>query len=51
MLIRYAGLDSHKDSIKIEIAEEGGEPARFYASIPSENNKLISRIRKHGPEN
>jgi transposase len=51
VLIRYVGLDVHKDSIKIAVAEEGREPARFYASIPGENSKLISRIRKLGPDN
>ena len=49
MLIRYVGLDVHKDSIKIAVAEEGREPARFHSAIPSENNKLIKRIRKLGP--
>ncbi len=48
MLIRYVGLDVHKGSIKIAVADEGREPARFYASIPGENNKLIKRIRKLG---
>ncbi len=48
MLIRYVGLDVHKDSIKIAVADEGREPAHFYASIPSENNKLIKRIKKLG---
>lgn len=49
MLIRYVGLDVHKDSIKIAVADEGREPAQFYAAIPGENNKLIKRIRKLGP--
>jgi len=51
VLIRYVGLDVHKDSIKIAVAEEGREPARYYTSIPGENNKLINRIRKLGPAN
>jgi len=49
VLIRYVGLDVHKDSITIAVAEEGWEPARFHSTIPSENNKLIERIRKLGP--
>ena len=48
MLIRYVGLDVHKDSIKIAVAEEGREPARFLASIPGENGKLIKQICKIG---
>ncbi|MCD6588033.1 MAG: IS110 family transposase [Candidatus Fermentibacteraceae bacterium] len=49
MLIRYVGLDVHKDSIKIAVAEEGREPARILASIPGENGKLIRQISKLGP--
>ncbi len=48
MLIRYVGLDVHKDSIKIAVAEEGREPARLFASIPGENSKLIRKINKLG---
>ena len=48
MLIRYVGLDVHKNSIKIAVAEEGREPARLFASIPGETNKLITSIRKLG---
>jgi transposase len=50
VLIRYVGLDVHKDSIKIAVAEEGREPARFFATVPGETNKLIDRIRKLGPK-
>ena len=49
MLIRYVGLDVHKDSIKIAVAEEGREPAKYLASIPGENSKLIRQISKLGP--
>jgi len=49
VLIRYVGLDVHKDSIKIAIAEEGREPAKLLASIPGESGKLIKQISKLGP--
>ena len=49
MLIRYVGLDVHNDSIKIAVAEEGREPAKFLASIPGENSKLIRQMNKLGP--
>jgi len=49
MLIRYVGLDVHKDSIKIAVAEEGREPAKLLASIPGESGKLIKQINKLGP--
>ncbi len=48
VLIRYVGLDVHKDSIKIAVAEEGREPARLFASISGENSKLIRKISKLG---
>lgn len=49
VLIRYVGLDVHKDSIKIAVAEEGREPAKLLASIPGENGRLIKQIGKLGP--
>ncbi|PIE52565.1 IS110 family transposase [Candidatus Fermentibacteria bacterium] len=50
MLIRYVGLDVHKESIKIAVAEEGRSPARFFTSIQSENGKLIKQINRLGPK-
>lgn len=49
MLIRYVGLDVHKDKIDIAVAEEGREPAKYLTSIPGENGKLIKQINKLGP--
>ena len=48
MFIRYVGLDVHKDSIKIAVAEEGRDKARFLASIPSDTDRLLKRLRKLG---
>lgn len=48
MFIRYVGLDVHKDSIKIAVAEEGRDKARFLASIPSDTGSLLKKFRKLG---
>jgi transposase len=40
----YIGLDVHKDSISIAIAEEGREPARFLDSIPSDLGRLKKKL-------
>ena len=48
MFIRYVGLDVHKDSIKIAVAEEGREKAQFLASIPGDANSLLKKLRKIG---
>lgn len=51
MFIRYAGLDVHKDSISIAVAEEGRGEARFLASIPNDSAILIRKLRKIGSTN
>ena len=46
MLIRYVGLDVHKESITIAVADEGQENARLLATVPSNNGILLKRLRK-----
>lgn len=46
MLIRYVGLDVHKDSITIAIADEGQEKARLLATVSSDSNILLKKLRK-----
>lgn len=48
MFIRYVGLDVHKDSIKIAVAEKGRNKARFLSSIPNDSNKLLKKLHKIG---
>lgn len=47
--LRFVGLDVHKDSIAIAVAEKGrGEPA-VLATIPSDTQALVKRLKKLGP--
>ena len=46
MLISYVGLDVHKDSITIAIADEGQEKARLLGTVSSNSNILLKRLRK-----
>ena len=46
MLIRYVGLDVHKDSITTAIADEGQEKARLLATVSSDSNLLLKWLRK-----
>ena len=41
--VRYIGLDIHKDSIVIAVAENGVEPAKILASIPYDVSQLLKR--------
>ena len=40
--IRYIGLDVHKDSIAVAVADEGNEPAQLFGGVPNE----LSALRK-----
>ena len=47
--VRFVGLDVHKDSIAIAVAEQGrGEPA-VLATIPSETQALVKQLKRLGP--
>jgi len=48
LFIRYVGLDVHKDSIKIAVADAGQDRARYFSSIPNDSNKLLQRLHKIG---
>jgi hypothetical protein len=46
--VRFVGLDVHKDSIAIAVAEPGrGEPG-IIGTIPNDTALLIKRLRKLG---
>jgi len=48
LFIRYVGLDVHKESIKIAVADDGRDKARFLASIPNDSNKLLKKLHELG---
>jgi transposase len=46
--VRYVGLDVHKDSIVIAMAEEGVQPAEFLTKLPYDVPRLLKQLRKLG---
>ena len=44
--VRFVGLDVHKDSIAIAVAEQGRDTARDVGSFPSDWNSLHKQLRK-----
>jgi len=46
--IHYVGLDVHKESITIGVAEEGGADPEILSKIPNEVNILLKHLRKLG---
>lgn len=47
--VRYVGLDVHKDTIVMAIAESGVLPAEVLATMPNDPPMILSRLRKLGP--
>lgn len=45
-MIRYIGLDVHKDTISVAVAEAGRDPARLFADIPNEFERLRKTLKK-----
>jgi len=45
---KYVGLDVHKDSISIAVAEEGREAPRFLKRIPNDTTRLMRVLRSLG---
>jgi len=46
--VRFIGLDVHKDSIAIGVAEGGGGEPGYVATVPSDTALLIKRLRQLG---
>lgn len=44
--LRYIGLDVHKESIVIAIADQGRGPAKAWKTIPSELARLVKTDRR-----
>jgi transposase len=47
--VRYVGLDVHKDTIVMAVAEAGTQPAEFYATVANDPPAVLARLRKLGP--
>jgi transposase len=45
---RFVGLDVHKNSISLSIAEAKGGPVRFLSSLPNDYPQLLQTLRKLG---
>lgn len=48
---KYVGLDTHKDTIAVAIADAAGNPARYYGEIsntPAALSKLVKNVSPHG---
>ena len=48
-IVRYIGLDVHRDSIAIAVAETDGKPAKSLGSVPNDIPGLIKRLLRLGP--
>jgi hypothetical protein len=46
---RYVGLDVHKSSIVIAVADAGGAPATILATTPNDVASLAKALRRLGP--
>lgn len=44
----FVGLDVHKDSIAMAVAETGRAPARLVGKLPHEINKLLKTLARYG---
>jgi|GraSoiStandDraft_4_1057263.scaffolds.fasta_scaffold48627_1 transposase len=47
--VRYVGLDVHKDTIVMAVAEAGTQPAEIFATLANDPAAVLSRLRKLGP--
>jgi transposase len=47
-ILRFVGLDVHKDSIVVAVADSGREPAKLLATIPHERQVLLQVLDRLG---
>ena len=48
--VRYIGLDVHKDSIAIAVAEEGRDQAMTFKTIPHDPGRLVKALKLLKPK-
>jgi transposase len=46
--VRYVGMDVHKESITLAVAEDGREPAKEYCTVPNDMTHLLKALRQLG---
>jgi len=45
----YVGLDVHKDSIVMSVAESGNAEAKVFGTFPNDINKIFKQLKKRSP--
>lgn len=48
--LRYVGLDVHKDSIVMSVAEPGTAEAKALGTFPNDFNKMNKQLKKLSPD-
>lgn len=48
--VRYVGLDVHKDSVVMSVAESGTAEPRVLGTLPNDINKIIKQLKKLSPD-
>jgi transposase len=47
--LRYVGLDVHKDSVLMAVADVGSAPASVFGRLPWSESRVLAELRKLGP--
>ena len=48
--VRFIGLDVHKDSIAIAVAEDDAQQATFFGKVANDTKLLIKQLKRLGSE-
>jgi transposase len=47
--VRYVGLDVHKETVVIAVADDNARAAEVLGEVPHEASRILARLRKLGP--